>query len=166
MNRKATVLRLVSRSTEQTRRLGEYLGELAEAGNVFLLVGELGSGKTCLAQGIARGLGVQQYVSSPSFVLIREYQGRVPFYHVDFYRLDRIEEIADLGLDDYLSGRGVCVVEWADKGMALLPEEHLLITLEHVSEDGRAITIEPRGGRYVSMVSALGSLLAGEDWRG
>lgn len=166
VNRKATVLRLVSRSAEQTQRLGEYLGKLAQAGDVFLLVGELGSGKTCLAQGIARGLGVQQYVSSPSFVLIREHQGRVPFYHVDFYRLHRMDEIADLGLDDYFSGRGVCVVEWADRGMALLPEEHLLVTMEHVSEGERAITIEPRGERYVSMLSALNSMLEKEGWRG
>ncbi len=163
---KTTMLRLVSRSAEQTQRLGEYLGKLARAGDVFLLVGELGSGKTCLAQGIARGLGVQQYVSSPSFVLIREHQGRLPFYHVDFYRLDRIEEIADLGLDDYIYGSGVCAIEWADKGMALLPEVHLLVTMEHVSEDERRIAMEPRGERYVSLVSALGAALEKEGWRG
>ncbi len=164
MSRETTVLRLISQSADYTRRLGEYLGKLAEAGDVYLLVGGLGSGKTCLAQGVARGLGVQQYVSSPSFVLIREHQGRLPFYHVDFYRLDRIEEIADLGLDDYLSGEGVCVIEWADKGMAVLPEEHLLVTMEYLSEDERAITMEPRGGRYVSLVNALSSVLEREGW--
>ncbi len=166
MSRRSTVLRLISRSADHTRRLGEYLGKLAEAGDVFLLVGELGSGKTCLAQGVARGLGVQQYVSSPSFVLIREHQGRLPFYHVDFYRLDRVEEIADLGLDDYLCGKGVCVIEWADKGMAVLPEEHLLVTMEHVSGDERAITVEPHGERYVSLVNVLSSVLEKEGWGG
>lgn len=166
MMKKASVLKLVSRSVNETRRLGEDLGKLAVAGDVFLLVGGLGSGKTCLAQGIALGLGVQQHVSSPSFILIKEYQGRLPFYHVDFYRLDRIEEIADLGLEDYIYGRGVCVIEWADKGMALLPREHLLVTMEYVSADERAITMEPRGDRYVSLTIALGAALEKEGWYG
>ena len=111
----------VSESPEKTQGIGIKLGSLARAGDVFLLVGSLGVGKTCLAQGIAWGLGIKEYASSPSFVIVKEYQGRLPLYHIDLYRLDEIDEIAELGLDEYLYGEGVCVVEWAEKGFSLLP---------------------------------------------
>ena len=144
MNAKMSKLKLVSRSPEQTQHLGKRLGELAQSGDVFLLTGNLGSGKTCLTQGIAWGLGVKEYAFSPSFVIIREYHGRLTLYHIDFYRLDRLEEIADLGLDEYLYGKGVCVIEWADKGIAVLPDEHLLINLSYVSVTDPAGTQEPK----------------------
>jgi tRNA threonylcarbamoyladenosine biosynthesis protein TsaE len=152
---KMTKLKLVSRSPEQTQRLGMRLGELAQSGDVFLLTGNLGSGKTCLTQGIAWGLGVKEYAFSPSFVIIREYHGRLTLYHIDFYRLDRFEEIADLGLDEYLYGEGVCVVEWADKGIAVLPDEHLLINLSYVSDTERAVSLEPKGLRYTELFKLL-----------
>ena len=155
MNAKMTKLKLISRSPEQTQRLGIRLGELAESGDVFLLTGNLGSGKTCLTQGIAWGLGVKEYAFSPSFVIIREYHGRLTLYHIDFYRLDRIEELSDLGLDEYLYGKGVCVVEWADKGIAVLPDEHLLINLSYLSETERSITFEPKGHRYIELLKCL-----------
>jgi tRNA threonylcarbamoyladenosine biosynthesis protein TsaE len=156
-NAKMTKLKLVSRSPEQTQRLGIRLGELAQSGDVFLLTGNLGSGKTCLTQGIAWGLGVKEYAFSPSFVIIREYHGRLTLYHIDFYRLDRIEEIADLGLDEYLYGKGVCVVEWAEKGIAVLPKEHLLINLSYISDTERSISPEPKGHRYVNLLKTLNS---------
>jgi len=152
-------LKSTSHSPEQTRRLGKRLGELSQAGDVFLLTGNLGSGKTCLTQGIARGLGVKEYAFSPSFVIVREYHGRLLLYHIDFYRLDRIEEIADLGLDEYLYGRGVCVVEWADKGTALMPDEHLLINLSYISDTERSISLDSRGNRYAELLSHLGTEL-------
>jgi tRNA threonylcarbamoyladenosine biosynthesis protein TsaE len=155
MNAKMTDLKLISRSPEQTQRLGRRLGELAEAGDVFLLTGNLGSGKTCLTQGIAWGLDIKEYAFSPSFVIVREYHGRLPLYHIDFYRLDRIEEIADLGLEEYICGKGVCVVEWAEKGIAVLPEEHLLINLGYVSDTERSISIEPKGHRYTQLMKSL-----------
>jgi len=147
--------KFISHSPEQTQQLGRRLGQLAQAGDVFLLTGNLGSGKTCLTQGIAWGLGVKEYAFSPSFVLIREYSGRLPLYHVDFYRLDREQEIADLGLEDYLYGRGVCVVEWADKGLSLMPPERLLINLSYVSENERAVSFEPKGHRYNKVLGTL-----------
>jgi tRNA threonylcarbamoyladenosine biosynthesis protein TsaE len=159
MKTEMTKSKLISHSPEQTQQLGMRLGEMARSGDVFLLTGNLGGGKTCLTQGIAWGLGVKEYAFSPSFVLIREYAGRLPLYHVDFYRLDSIEEIADLGLDEYLYGRGVCVVEWADKGLALMPEEHLLINLSYLSETGRSITFEPKGRRYNDLLASLGTEL-------
>ena len=120
-------MKLTSHSPEQTQRLGVSIGEVVLPGDILLLSGDLGVGKTCLTQGIAWGLGIKEYAVSPSFVLVRELYGRLPLYHIDLYRLDHIEEIEDLGLDDYLYGRGVCVVEWAEKGLAVLPTEHLLI---------------------------------------
>jgi len=155
MNARMTGIKLISRSQEQTQRLGTRLGELAQAGDVILLTGNLGSGKTCLTQGIAWGLGVKEYAFSPSFVIIREYHGRLSLYHIDFYRLDRIEEIADLGLDEYLYGKGVCVVEWAEKGMAVLPEEHLLINLSYISDTERSISLEPKGKHYTQLLKSL-----------
>ncbi len=155
MNAEMTGIKFVSRSQEQTRQLGMRLGELAQAGDVFLLTGNLGSGKTCLTQGIAWGLGVKEYAFSPSFVIMREYHGRLTLYHIDFYRLERVEEIADLGLDEYLYGKGVCVVEWAEKGMAVLPEEHLLINLSYISDTERSFSLEPKGKRYTQILKAL-----------
>jgi len=134
---------------------------LAAAGDVILLVGPLGAGKTCLTQGIARGLGIHEYTASPSFVLVREYQGKLPLYHIDLYRLDKIEEVTQLGLDDYFSANGVCVVEWADKGLSVLPEEHLLIEMQIISQLQRRLSFVPKGARYPEMVSKLNSEVLG-----
>lgn len=150
-----SVLETISRSPEQTRQFGQRLGELAQPGDVVLLVGSLGTGKTCLTQGIAWGLGVVGYTASPSFVLMREYQGRLPLYHIDLYRLEKIAEVADLGLDDYLYGRGMCVVEWADRALTLMPPEHLLIELTYLSPRRRRLCLEPQGQRYHDLLSEL-----------
>jgi tRNA threonylcarbamoyladenosine biosynthesis protein TsaE len=146
---------LVSHSPEETQKLGQRLGELAQPGDVILLVGNLGTGKTCLTQGIAWGLGIKEYALSPSFVIIRELYGRLPLYHIDLYRLDRIEESMDLGLDDYLYGRGVCVVEWAEKALSLMPSEHLLIRLDYLSDTERRFRLEASGRRYMKVVAQL-----------
>ena len=148
-------LELVSHSPEETQRLGRRLGEIAQPGDVFLLVGDLGSGKTCLTQGIAWGLGIKEYALSPSFVIIRELYGRLPLCHIDLYRLDRIEESMDLGLDDYLYGRGVCVVEWAEKALSLMPQERLLIRLDYLSDTERRFRLEASGQRYSNIVSQV-----------
>ena len=150
-------LKLNSHSPEQTQLLGSYLGELAQKADVFLLAGELGTGKTCLVQGIARGLDVKEYALSPSFVILREYHGRLPVYHIDFYRLEHIEEIADLKLEEYFYGDGLCVVEWAEKGFQIVPRNHLLITLQYIpaSETKRSIRLKPRGERYCELIERL-----------
>jgi tRNA threonylcarbamoyladenosine biosynthesis protein TsaE len=147
-------LKLNSRSPEQTQLLGSYLGELAQKADVFLLMGELGTGKTCLIQGVARGLDVKEYAFSPSFVILREYHGRLPLYHIDFYRLDHIEEIADLGLEEYFYGDGVCVVEWAEKGSQVVPRDNLLITIQYIpaSQTERSICLKPQGERYYELI--------------
>jgi tRNA threonylcarbamoyladenosine biosynthesis protein TsaE len=148
-------LEIPSNSPEETQDFGARLGKLAQPGDVFLLVGELGAGKTCLAQGIARGLGIKEYAASPSFVVVRQLYGRLPLYHMDFYRLDNLEEIADLGLDDYFYGQGVSVVEWADKGLSLLPPERLLVEMSYVSDTGRRLKLKARGKRYRQLVAKL-----------
>jgi tRNA threonylcarbamoyladenosine biosynthesis protein TsaE len=148
-------LKLISHSPEQTQKLGRCIGELALPGDVFLLVGNLGTGKTCLTQGIAWGLDIKEYTMSPSFVIVRELYGRLPLYHIDLYRLDHIDEIADLGLDDYLYGRGVCVVEWAEKALSILPTEHLLVKIDYLSDTERSFQMEPSGQRYQKMVAQL-----------
>jgi tRNA threonylcarbamoyladenosine biosynthesis protein TsaE len=148
-------LEIVSHSPEETQKIGQRLGQLALPGDIFLLVGGLGAGKTCLTQGIAWGLGIKEYAASPSFVVIRELYGRLPLYHIDFYRLDHLEEIAELGLDDSLYGRGVSVVEWAEKGLSLLPEEKLLIEIGYLSDSERRLKFKPGGKRYSKIVSQL-----------
>ncbi|HEX9896477.1 MAG TPA: tRNA (adenosine(37)-N6)-threonylcarbamoyltransferase complex ATPase subunit type 1 TsaE [Dehalococcoidales bacterium] len=144
--------KLITHSPEETRELGRSIGRLAMPGDIYLLVGQLGAGKTCLTQGIAWGLDIQEYTLSPSFVIMRELHGRLPLYHVDFYRLDNIAEIADLGLDDYLYGQGICVIEWAEKGLDILPDDHLLVKINYVSDMERSFEIEPKGERYARLL--------------
>jgi tRNA threonylcarbamoyladenosine biosynthesis protein TsaE len=146
---------IISHGPEETQDFGARLGELAQPGDIFLLVGKLGAGKTCLTQGIARGLDIKEYAASPSFVLVRELYGRLPLYHIDFYRMDNLEEIADLGLDDYFYGQGVSVVEWADKGLSLLPPEHLLVEMSYVSDSSRRLKPKASGKRYRELVAKL-----------
>jgi tRNA threonylcarbamoyladenosine biosynthesis protein TsaE len=148
-------LELITRSPEQTQALGQRLGQIAQPGDVILLVGKLGAGKTCLTQGIAWGLGIDDYAASPSFVLVRELYGRLPLYHVDFYRLEKLEEIAELGLDEYFYGQGVSVVEWAEKAFELLPPEHLLIEMEYVSDNERRLKLKAKGQRYRKVLEQL-----------
>jgi tRNA threonylcarbamoyladenosine biosynthesis protein TsaE len=154
-----------SHSPEQTQLLGKRLGEIVLEGDVLLLEGELGTGKTCLIQGIANGLGIKQYAFSPSFVLIREYYGRLPLYHIDLYRLNNVEEINGLGLEEYLYGNGICVIEWAKKGLPVLPSDYLLIELNYVStnETQRNISLCPRGKRYLDLIQQLTPIINGEQ---
>ena len=147
-------LELTSHGPGETQQLGGIIGKLAQAGDIVLLSGPLGAGKTCLAQGIARGLGVKEATASPSYVILREFAGRLPLYHMDLYRLE-FNEIGELGLDDYLYGSGVCVIEWAEKGMPLMPAEHLLLNLAYAGEERRSIEIASVGTRYEKLAQEL-----------
>lgn len=148
-------LELISHKPSETRRFGASIGKLAMPGDILLLVGKLGTGKTCLTQGIARGLGIEEYIPSPSFVLIRQFYGRLPLYHIDLYRLDLPQEIADLGLDDYLYGKGICVIEWAEKGLSLMPPEYMLIKIDYLGDTERSLKLETYGKRYMEMLDKL-----------
>jgi len=144
-----------SKSPGQTQKLGIHIGKLAQNGDTFLLTGNLGSGKTCLTQGIAWGIGVEEYAFSPTFVLVKEYHSRLPLYHIDLYRLDSIEEIIDLRLEEYTDSDGICIIEWAEKGLSVLPKENLLITLNYISPRIRTLDFAPNGERYVQLIESL-----------
>lgn len=141
----------------ETQKLGYEIGQLSEPSDLILLTGELGAGKTCLTQGICRGAGFEGFASSPSFVLIREYAGRIPIYHIDLYRLDDIEEVIELGLEDYINGDGLCVIEWADKAQTYFPSDHMRIDIEHISQDERSFKLSATGERYVQLVEQITS---------
>ncbi|MGB9859443.1 MAG: tRNA (adenosine(37)-N6)-threonylcarbamoyltransferase complex ATPase subunit type 1 TsaE [Moorellaceae bacterium] len=147
-------LEVYLRNPEATLTLGRALGKRARPGDVILLTGELGAGKTTLAQGLAQGLGVKSRVTSPSFTLIQEYQGHYPLYHVDLYRLDNAEAIWELGLEEYLGGGGITVIEWGERIMPSL-RELLHIFLETVSSGGRRARLVPHGRRYEQLLTEL-----------
>ena len=155
MPKKGKTVNFVSHSPEETLKFGALLGELARPGNIFLLIGDLGAGKTCLTQGIARGLNIKETVISPSFVLVREHKGRIPLFHIDLYRLDRIEEIINLGLEQYLDNGGLSVIEWADKGLTILPQDNLLIEFSYISANQRNLVLKPKGEDYLNLISKI-----------
>ena len=117
--------------------------------------GELGSGKTTLTQGILHGLGSDEFARSPTFVLVNEYGARLPLYHVDLYRLDSFDEIDSLGLDDYLFGDGLCVIEWANKAEGYFPAEHLLVSIEVTGDDTRTLTLSSTDSEYADLLESL-----------
>ena len=145
---------ITSRGPGETRRLGARLGRLLRPGDVVLLSGELGAGKTVFVQGIARGLGYQGSVSSKSFVLLGEYPGRITLYHADLYRLEAPEQAIDLALDEVSAG-GILVVEWPERGEGPFPPDHLLVRFEVTGENSRTITLEPYGPRSEELTRAF-----------
>jgi tRNA threonylcarbamoyladenosine biosynthesis protein TsaE len=149
-------LDVVSHSPDQTQRFGERLGTFLEAGDVVCLQGDLGAGKTCIAQGIGRGIGVTDPITSPTFTLVSEYRAPVRglvLYHVDVYRLSNpVEETLSSGLDEYFEGNGVCLIEWADRVEAALPRDRLWIRLRHMGASKRGLTISASGQRYEALL--------------
>jgi tRNA threonylcarbamoyladenosine biosynthesis protein TsaE len=132
----------VSRSPEQTQAIGERLGARLTAGAVVACTGELGAGKTCFLQGLARGLGVTSDVTSPTVVLVNQYRGRLPVYHLDAYRTGSLTELVELGLEEMLDGDGVTVIEWADKLLPLLPARTIHVRIEGLGDEPRRIAID------------------------
>jgi tRNA threonylcarbamoyladenosine biosynthesis protein TsaE len=144
-----TATTLITRSAEETRTVAAALATVLAAGDVVVLAGELGAGKTTFAQGLARGLGVEGPVTSPTFTLVQQYEGLLPVAHVDVYRLDRIQELHDLGFDEIVDGGAVAVLEWGDVVTEVLPVDRLVVRLEPGStDDERRITIETEGTRW------------------
>lgn len=152
----ADYLSITTASPEETRAVGRVLGEQSRAGDVFLLTGPLGAGKTCLTQGIAWGLGVSEYARSPTFVIMTRYRGRLTLYHFDLYRINDPLEAWDLGLDEQLFGDGVSVVEWADRAAEVFPENCLWLHLDYATDGpGRTIAIDAIPDRYRAAVEPL-----------
>ena len=145
---------LRSDSPAATRRIGRHLARLLQAGDVVLLQGELGAGKTCLAQGIGEGLGVREQVKSSAFVLVNEYEGRLKMYLADLYRLSEPAEVADLALEENAAS-SVLVVEWPDRAWEEMPRERLLIRLKWLDERSRELSLESEGARARELAEKL-----------
>ncbi|MCG1024017.1 tRNA (adenosine(37)-N6)-threonylcarbamoyltransferase complex ATPase subunit type 1 TsaE [Sutcliffiella horikoshii] len=144
---------LMTHSAEETMAKSEALGKLMRGGEVLLLEGDLGAGKTTFTKGLAKGLEIKRNVNSPTFTIIKEYQGRLPLYHMDVYRLADSEE--DLGFDDYFEGEGVTVVEWAHLIEEFLPNERLEIYIYHHGDEERKLVLTPKGERYEAICKEL-----------
>lgn len=147
---------VITSSPEQTWRIGETLGRLLKAGDTVCLYGDLGSGKTNLSYGIALGLEVRdQYITSPTFTFVNEYEGRLPLYHLDLYRIKDPEELENIGFDEYVESDGVALIEWAERAEGDLPVQRLSIYLSTVDETGREIGFLAEGERYESLLEEL-----------
>ena len=167
----ANDVHIVSAGPEQTQQIGRVIGEQARAGDIFLLTGSLGAGKTCFTQGLAQGLDVPGYVRSPTFVLITQHQGRLKLFHLDLYRIEDPREAWDLGLDEQLFGDGVCVVEWADRAADLFPPESMWVHFNYrraqpgaggpTEENLREIAFSGGPPRYGATLEKLAETLAG-----
>jgi tRNA threonylcarbamoyladenosine biosynthesis protein TsaE len=143
----------ISEQPEQTKDFAMRLAALLKEGDVIALEGDLGAGKTTFTKGLAEGLGITRNVNSPTFTIIKEYQGRLPLYHMDVYRVE--DSFEDLGFEEYFEGNGVTVVEWAHLIEAQLPEELLLLQLFLEENGARRIVAEPRGERYEEMCKEI-----------
>jgi tRNA threonylcarbamoyladenosine biosynthesis protein TsaE len=153
---------LHTKSTSETIRIGKNIGSLLMPGDVVALVGELGTGKTQFIKGLATGVGVGKptYISSPSFTLINEYAGKVPFYHIDLFRLKSEKEAEELGLEEYFQGGGITAIEWADKIPSFLPQEMFWIHIRYTGKHTRSIEMVGKGKRYEQLIIECGFRIA------
>lgn len=133
---------LISKNEDESRRIAFDLGKNAKPGEVYSVTGTLGAGKTLMAKEFARGLGITDDITSPTFTILEEYAGKIPFYHFDLYRIESPEEIELMGFEEYFYGNGVSWIEWAEKCGSLMPEKHISVTIEIISDEERRITLE------------------------
>lgn len=153
---------IVTASTEQTEELGRIIGSLLEAGDLVCLYGDLGAGKTHLSYGIALGLEVKEpYITSPTFAFVNEYEGRIPFYHIDLYRLKDSTELEGIGFEEYVESDGATVIEWAERAEDELPPASLSIYLSHLSENSREVGFLAEGERYEKLLEELRERIKG-----
>ncbi|MAG35481.1 MAG: tRNA (adenosine(37)-N6)-threonylcarbamoyltransferase complex ATPase subunit type 1 TsaE [Dehalococcoidia bacterium] len=146
-------LDFISHSARQTGRFGARLGRLLAPGDLILLDGPVGAGKTIMAQGIAKGLEISEPVVSPSFTIVREYAGRLPLYHIDLYRLAPGSALESIGIEDFLYSDGAVVIEWPDRASALLPAEQLQVSLKVIATTKRGVRMMPASGRASELVA-------------
>lgn len=145
--------RIETNSEEQTKSLAEKIATLLKPGDVLTLEGDLGAGKTTFTKGIAAGLGISRTLSSPTFTIVKEYEGTIPLYHMDVYRLEGSDE--DIGFDEYFHGNGIAVVEWAQFIEDYLPLERLNITINYLDEESRVIEFDPIGDHFEKVVKEI-----------
>jgi tRNA threonylcarbamoyladenosine biosynthesis protein TsaE len=148
------MVKIYLENEEKTREIGSKLGELLTPKSVICLIGDLGAGKTTMTQSLARALGVDDYITSPTFTIVNEYEGRMPLYHFDVYRIGSSEEMYDIGFDEYIDGEGVCIIEWANLIEDILPDEYLYIEMNY-KETGREMILTPKGDKYEEIVKEL-----------
>ncbi|MFW6007209.1 MAG: tRNA (adenosine(37)-N6)-threonylcarbamoyltransferase complex ATPase subunit type 1 TsaE [Bacillota bacterium] len=145
-----------SKKIEDTLNIGEKIGNLAETGQIILLSGELGTGKTVLAKGIALGLGIKRKdITSPTYTIINEYSGRLPLYHMDLYRLESEEELYDIGFEEYLDRQGLIVIEWPEIAYNLIPSDYILIEFEVEGDNKRKLNLKIEGKKAAKLGKGL-----------
>ena len=151
-------------SVDDTRALGARLAELARPGDIIVLAGEMGAGKTAFAQGVAQGLGVKDTVTSPTFTLVRDYEGRIPMHHLDVYRLDHLNEVTELGLAELLDDGAVTLIEWGDVVLPVLPTDFVEVRLQYGDDDDeRLLTIRVVGPSWTPRLRAVAQAV--EQWK-
>lgn len=148
-------MKIIANNLKDTEKLGRIIAKCAEKGTVICLDGELGAGKTSLARFIAKELGVKGNIVSPTFTIIKEYEGRLPFYHMDVYRIDSEDDMYDLGYDEYIYSEGVTVIEWSKLIEGILPEERIKIEIKRINDTKREINIDGKGFIFEKLVSEL-----------
>ncbi|WP_425446301.1 tRNA (adenosine(37)-N6)-threonylcarbamoyltransferase complex ATPase subunit type 1 TsaE [Dethiothermospora halolimnae] len=149
------MLKIITNNPQETENLGYKLGKTLEAGDIICLIGDLGAGKTTLTKSIAKGLDIDDYITSPTFTLIKEYEGRYPLYHFDVYRINDVDEMYDLGYEEYIFGEGVSIIEWANIIDDILPKEKLIIDIKRKDINKREINIYGEGNRYKEIIKEL-----------
>lgn len=153
---KGRTLEIISSSPQETEHIGSLLGKMLTRGDIIALSGELGSGKTTLVKGLAQGMGFdREEVVSPSFTFVNEYEGPLPFFHIDLYRLGDERELYEIGYEEYIGEAGVAVIEWADRASQAVPHESLWITLRYQGGERREIVMQPHGDRYKKIIEEL-----------
>lgn len=149
-------LNITTDSPQETRKIGERLAKKCKGGEIICLSGNLGAGKTTFVKGIARGLKIdEKNVNSPTFVIMNVYEGRVPLYHFDFYRLEDPKEIGGIGYDEFLYGHGVAVIEWSERFGPLMPPEYLSVELSDAGEQSRVLKFMAHGNKYQDLIWGL-----------
>ncbi len=149
---------VITTSPAQTEQLGERLARILEGGDIVTLQGDLGAGKTRFSQGVAFGLGVERSypITSPTYTILNEYEGRLPLYHFDFYRFGAESDLRELGFEEQFYGRGVCLVEWPQRLAAGFSEEYLEIRIDLLGDDARSFTLIPHGSAFEARVVSFG----------
>lgn len=148
------MVKIYLENEEQTKDIGYKLGQLVTPKSVICLIGDLGAGKTTMTQSLAKSLEVDDYITSPTFTIVNEYEGRIPLYHFDVYRIGSSDEMYDIGFDEYIDGDGVCIIEWANLIEDILPNEYLYIEMNY-KETGREMILTPKGEKYEEIVKEL-----------
>ena len=148
------MIKIYLENEQKTQEIGYKLGKLLTPQSTICLIGDLGAGKTTITQSIAKALEVEDYITSPTFTIVNEYEAKIPLYHFDVYRIGSSEEMYDIGYEDYINGEGVCIIEWANLIEDILPEEYLTIELNY-KDMSREMTLIPKGKKYESIVEEL-----------